>query len=75
MRKRECVRVCYYNYHYYYSDYQWTDDLVPVTVEDFDQPVGAAVSVPETVRGVFELIFDRGLIDHIVAERTDTLRQ
>ena len=37
-------------------------------VEDFNEPVGAAVSVPSTVKGVFQLIFDRVLIDHIVEE-------
>ena len=37
-------------------------------VEDFNEPVGAAVSVPNTVKGVFQLIFDRVLIDHIVEE-------
>ena len=37
-------------------------------VEDFNEPVGAAVSVPNTVKGVFRLIFDRVLIDHIVEE-------
>ena len=37
-------------------------------VENFDQPVGAAVPIPDTVRGVFELIFDRDFINHIVVE-------
>ena len=37
-------------------------------VEDFNEPVGAAVSVPNTVKGLFRLIFDRVLIDHIVEE-------
>ena len=36
--------------------------------ENFDQPVGAAVPIPDTVRGVFELIFDRDFINHIVVE-------
>ena len=45
-----------------------TDDLVPVIVEDFNQSVGVSVSVPDTVRGVFELIFDRDFIHHIVTE-------
>ena len=37
-------------------------------VENFDQPVGAAAPITVTVRGVFELIFDRDFIDHIVVE-------
>ena len=37
-------------------------------VEKFDQPVGAAVPIPNTVMGVFELIFDRDFINHIVVE-------
>ena len=37
-------------------------------VEDFNEPVGAAVSVPNTAKGVFQLIFDRVLIDHIIEE-------
>ena len=37
-------------------------------VENFDQPVGAAVPIPDTVRGVFELIFVRDFINHIVVE-------
>ena len=37
-------------------------------VEDFNQSVGVSVSVPDTVRGVFELIFDRDFIHHIVTE-------
>ena len=51
-----------------FSDYQWTDELVPVYVEEFYQPVGVKVPVPNTVRGVFELIFDQPLVEHIVRE-------
>ena len=51
-----------------FSDYQWTDDLVTVIVENFDQPVGAAVPIPDTVRRVFELIINRDFINHIVVE-------
>ena len=35
-------------------------------VEEFHQPVGVRVPVPDTVRGVFELIFDQPLVEHIV---------
>ena len=37
-------------------------------VEEFHQPVGVRVPVPDTVRGVFELIFDQPLVEHIVQE-------
>ena len=43
-------------------------------VEDFNEPVGAAVSVPNTAKRVFQLIFDRVLIDHIVEETNQYAR-
>lgn len=51
-----------------YHQYQWTDELGPVYVNDFDQPTGVTVPVPDTVRGVFQLIFDKQMVDHIVRE-------
>ena len=51
-----------------FSEYQWTDELEPVYVQDFEQPTGVAVPIPNTVREVFELIFDRTLVQHLVTE-------
>uniref|UniRef100_A0A1X7UJ11 PiggyBac transposable element-derived protein domain-containing protein n=1 Tax=Amphimedon queenslandica TaxID=400682 RepID=A0A1X7UJ11_AMPQE len=49
-------------------DYQWTDEIGSVYVNDFDQPTGVRVSVPDTVRGVFELIFENQPVDYIVRQ-------
>ena len=37
-------------------------------VRDFDEVVGPTVSIPNTVRDVFELLFTNSIIDYIVQE-------
>ena len=45
------------------------EHLVPVHVEDFDEgTAGPTVSVPESVKEVFQLIFTDVIVDHIVEE-------
>ena len=52
-----------------FSDFNWTEKLVPVCVEDFNEgTAGPTVSVPECVRDVFQLIFTNTIVDHIVRE-------
>uniref|UniRef100_A0A1X7URG7 PiggyBac transposable element-derived protein domain-containing protein n=1 Tax=Amphimedon queenslandica TaxID=400682 RepID=A0A1X7URG7_AMPQE len=46
----------------------WTDDLQPVFVREFEEAVGPAVSVPNNVKEVFELIFTTSSINYILQE-------
>ena len=41
---------------------------MPVYVNNFTEPTGPAVDIPDTARGVFELYFDYDLIQYIVDE-------
>ena len=49
-------------------DNDWTDDLEPVVVQEFCQPTGPTMEVPDTVREVFLEIFNHEIVDYIVQE-------
>ena len=46
----------------------WSSNLTPLTISDFDSPVGPSMPIPETASEVFDLMFTPSLMDMIVEQ-------
>ena len=47
---------------------EWSSNLTPLTINDFNSPIGATVPVPETASEVFDLMFTTSFLDTIVEQ-------